>query len=69
MHINGKTKIGFIFTLIREDIQKKNCRKSENGIIGGGGLGRGSFHHLQMMKNMEGVGDLSNISLIHRTVL
>ena len=35
--------------------QKKNVIKSENGTIGGRGSEKLlNFHHLQMMKNMEG---------------
>ena len=39
---------------------KKNCIKSENGTIGGRGSEKLlNFHHLQMMKNMEGWGGVS----------
>ena len=42
---------------IREDIQKKTCRFGENGTIGGEGSEKLlNFHHLQMMKNIEGGG-------------
>ena len=50
--------------------KKKNCRFGENVTIGGRGSEKLlNFHHLQMMKNMEGGGSQSNISLLHRTQL
>ena len=50
--------------------KKKTADLVKMSLLGG----RGSekllkFHHLQMMKNMEGWGSQSNISLLHRTVL
>ena len=41
----------------RHQKKTKNCRFGENGTIGGEGSEKLlNFHHLQMMKNMEGGG-------------
>ena len=45
---------------------KKNCRKSENGIIEGGGSEKLlNFHHLQMMKinNINIINNINNINI------
>ena len=41
----------------REDIQKKTADLVKTALLGGRGSEKLlNFHHLQMMKNMEGVG-------------
>ena len=52
-------------------MHKKTCRMSENVLFGGGGC-RGSekllnFHHLQMMKNIEGGEPQKYILSLQRT--
>ena len=56
---------------LREDIKKKKTADLvKTSLLGGRGSEKLlNFHHLQMMKNMEGGVSQSNISLLHRTVL
>ena len=50
--------------------QKKTVERVKTALLGGRGSEKLlNFHHLQMMKNMEGEGSQSNISLLHRTQL
>ena len=58
------------YLCLREDIQKKSADLVKTALLGGRGSEKLlNFHHLQMMKNMEGGGSQSNISLLHRTQL
>ena len=60
----------FSFESLREDIKKKTADLVKTSLLGGRGSEKLlNFHHLQMMKNMEGGVSQSNISLLHRTVL
>ena len=50
--------------------KKKTADLVKMALLGGRGSEKLlNFHHLQMMKNMEGGGSQSNISLLHRTQL
>ena len=60
----------FLASKLREDIKKKTADLVKIALLGGRGSEKLlNFHHLQMMKNMEGGRSQSNISLLHRTQL
>ena len=57
-------------TILGKTSKKKTADLVKIALLGGRGSEKLlNFHHLQMMKNIEGGGSQSNISLLHRTQL